>query len=132
MRTRVAGAALAAGILATACSGSLPVPIRSTPASPSPSPSSSAPSPVPPVALRSGNGTLKVSGQLKARLAVPIERSAQAVWQPSTGQIALQYLNRDGDALIIDGTVTGRTARTSKSFTLSFVLQEHNRPVAFS
>src|SRR5437763_17060479 len=114
MRTRVAAAALAAGILAAACSTSSPGPSpTSTGPSPATAPTGSATLSPAVKSLRAGKATLKVTGAEKANLSLPLSPPGASTWTQATGEISLKYLTREGNALLIDGTLPGHSAATS-------------------
>jgi len=127
MRTCYSAAALAASILAAACSGSSPGPApSSTPESPSPSPSASPTSPPPSavVNLRTGSATFTVSGNVKGRFKLPLTAGSGSTWNAGTGDVSLRYLDRSANALLLSGTVTGKSESTSSTLTLTFVVQD--------
>jgi hypothetical protein len=128
---RVIASVLAVGALAVACTGKRAEPSSTSGASGSPSPSSTSTGAPHVVPLHSGSATVRMSGGLDEHLKLPLAPPGASIWGRSTGQISLKYLTRDGDALLINGSIPGPSARTSTALTLSFVIQRGGA-VAFS
>src|SRR5216117_3495247 len=133
MRIRVIAAILAAGSLAAACTGKGISPQPSISSGPNGSPNASSSQSGSPrvVSLHKGAASLRLSGGLETHLNLPLAPPGASIWGRSTGQISLKYLTRDGDALLLNGSIPGASARTSTALTLSLVIQ-NGGTVAFS
>jgi hypothetical protein len=127
----VVASVLAVGALAVACTGDGAKPSSSSSSTGSLTPSSTSTGTPRVVPLHSGSATVRMSGGLDEHLKLPLAPPGASIWGRSTGQISLKYLSRDGDALLINGSIPGRSAKTSTALTLSFVVQRTGA-VAFS
>jgi hypothetical protein len=75
----------------------------------------------PAVSLTHGSAEVKVTGDIKMKLTLPI--GPNGVFQPPPGNFSVSYVGRDGNAVIVGGPTPEATARTSADLTLSLVLQ---------
>ena len=91
------------------------------------SPTHRAGPPPEPVRIHKGKATVSVTGGFNRRLALP--PGPGSVYAAPPGQVALTWLDRDGDALIVRGTL-GAKVKTSPDLSLSLVLQA-GRPFVF-
>jgi hypothetical protein len=89
---------------------------------PVPTPSTGPGSPIPlPVSLHSGSAHVRVTGGLKAKLTLPLR--AGGAYARSPGSFSVSFIDRRGNALIVDGTTPTGHAKTSSALTLSIVVQ---------
>src|SRR5437879_11859335 len=81
-----------------------------------------------PVRLRKGTATFRVGGSLKRKLTLSLGSSG--AYQPAPGQFSFSFIDRSGDALIVNGATPSGTTRTSTALTLTIVLQT-SHPLPF-
>jgi len=74
--------------------------------------------------MRSGRATFTVSGDVKGRFSLPLMPPGASTWNAGTGDIALSYLDRSANAVLLAGNIAGKSASTSTTLTLSFVIQD--------
>ena len=70
--------------------------------------------------IHKGKATVSVAGGFNRKL--PLPPGPGSVYTPPPGQVSLTWLDRNGNALIVRGTL-GTRVKTSPDLTLSLVLQ---------
>ena len=93
-----------------------------------PKPHHSGPAPTP-VRIHKGQAKVSVSGGFNRRFVLP--PGPGSVYAPPPGQIALNWLDRHGNALIIRGDSFRGTRKSSRDLALSLVLQA-GQPFVFA
>ena len=124
---RLASVATLASIVLAACTSnsspepSTPVPTSSASGLESPTETPSAGPVINAVKATRGSATVRVEGDIKEQLSIPI--GLHGLYQPNPGEFSLSYVSREGDALIVSGPTPAETAKTSADLTLSIVVQ---------